>query len=372
MYFYFTLLLGLVTLLYSCKNDTKAQDTNTNQLDTVSQKRANDSILKLKELDKISVPEEISYSKIKITSSKDIAKILGKKEDSTEKEPTIQRKIIMALNRKDIRYIRVGDSLLVPSKFTNSQNHYSLFPEKYPEAVMIPKLIIVSNQYQAYSCYEYGKLVRFAPINSGKERTQTYPGRYYVTWKQRLRKSSLNEEWVLPFTLNFHKQAGNAFHEFDMPGRPVSHSCLRQLRYDAEWLFKWARGSKYDSLRKEIPKTGTPVLIVDAFDFRRKKYGPWIDLKSNKERPIKLPAKPLEFEEPYIPLSQIPKESRGYLSRFKNYKYGEDTLRARGIIREGVEIIPSVNFNLVRKQKEAEKKRKNKEQLESTIIKTNE
>lgn len=34
---------------------------------------------------------------------------------------------------------------------------------------------------------------------------------------------------ILPFTVNFHQYAGNAFHQFEMPGRPVSHSAVPNI-----------------------------------------------------------------------------------------------------------------------------------------------
>ena len=35
----------------------------------------------------------------------------------------------------------------------------------------------------------------------------------------------------------------------------------------------------------------------------------------------------------------------------ERYLYAEDTLRARGVIRDNVQLTPSVNFNELRKQK---------------------
>jgi lipoprotein-anchoring transpeptidase ErfK/SrfK len=124
---------------------------------------------------------------------------------------------------------------------------------------------------QSYACYEYGKLVRFAAANTGKERTPTFPGRYSMVWKQRLRISSLDETWEMPFTFNIHNEAGSAFHQFAMPGRPVSHSCIRQFLDDAEWLYNWGDKAIRDSTGW-IPHSGTTVIIIDYFDFNRKRY----------------------------------------------------------------------------------------------------
>jgi len=348
------LLLFLAFLtISSCNNDNKSEPKEE-LMDTVAVRKQNDSIDYAKKLKEFEFSDTIKYTRIKISSTKQLNELLPSDTGEVDKEaePLPKAQVIMTLNRKERRFIRVGDSIIVPEKNTGKTLDYSVFPRVYWEAANVPKIIILSNALQAYACYEKGKLVRYSPVNSGKEATQTYPGKYYLNWKQKLRTSSLNEEWELPYTFNFHKQAGNAFHQYDMPGRPVSHSCVRQMMHDAKWLFKWGRGSKYDSLRKEIPNTGTPVLIIDHFNYSRKRFGPWVELKSNKDGLLTLPKNPLGFEEPYIPLSQIPDESKGLMSRNPHIKFGEDTLRARGIIREGFEIAKSINFNKERKKKQ--------------------
>lgn len=352
----------------SCNSDSKSQPKEE-VADTLAIRKQKDSLEQVKKLKDFEPSEEIKYQRIRLNSIKQLNELLPRDTGEVDKEaePLPKTQVIMALNRKERRFFRLGDSIIVPEKNTGKTIDYSVFPRVYWEAIHIPKIIILSNALQAYACYEKGKLVRFSPVNSGKEKTQTYPGRYYLNWRQKLRKSSLNEEWELPYTFNFHKQAGNAFHQFDMPGRPVSHSCIRQMMHDAKWLYKWGRGSKYDSLRREIPKTGTPVLIIDVFDYSRKRYGPWADLKSNKDRILKLPKDPLNYEEPYIPLSQIPDESKGLMSRNPHIKYGEDTLRARGIIREDLEIAKSINFN-----KERKKKQKREALKKAQMLKENE
>ncbi|MFM7156526.1 MAG: L,D-transpeptidase, partial [Bacteroidota bacterium] len=190
------------------------------------------------------------------------------------KVDTIQNiayRAFITVNRKDLHYFRVGDTVMIPSVLSPNLTDYSIFPSEYHAADSIPKLIMVSNAWQSYACYEYGKLIRFAACNSGEERKATFPGKYALNWRHILRRSSLNSSWILPYTWNFHLQAGSAFHQFDMPGRPVSHSCIRQFRDDARWLFYWGEGAVRDSLkRRYIPFSGTPVIILDMFDFSRK------------------------------------------------------------------------------------------------------
>jgi hypothetical protein len=136
-----------------------------------------------------------------------------------------------------------------------------------------------------------------------------------------------------------------------MPGRPVSHSCIRQFRDDARWLFYWGEGAKRDTIkRRYIPFSGTPVIILDMFDFSRKKGGPWWDITDNSFK-IALPQDPMNTEEAWIPISQVPHSARGGLPNKERYIAAEDTLRIRGIIRDGVKLRASIQYS--RKKKPA-------------------
>ncbi|MBU3698811.1 MAG: L,D-transpeptidase [Candidatus Kapabacteria bacterium] len=266
-------------------------------------------------------------------------------------------KVMRLLNRKDFQYLRVGDTLVMPDTIMKDLKAYSVFPQYWEGGDTIPKIILVSNTWQAYACYEYGELVRFAACNTGEERKPSFPGRYAVYWRQRLRISSLNDEWKLPFTVNFHLQAGSAFHQFDMPGRPVSHSCIRQFIDDAEWLYRWVRVARKDTIRHTyISMSGTPVIILDVFNFARRRGGPWLELASNDTVGISLPADPMSVEEALIPISQVPKESRGSLRNIKRYLTADSVLKARGVIRPHVHLMESINYNERRAKKAAAKR----------------
>ena len=303
--------------------------------------------------------ELINYQKIKIKSKNHLSEIFAEKGFGITEEKV--SKILRTLNRKEKRFFRVGDSIIVPDKFHENLLAYSLFPQIYPASNDLPKIIMVSNKYQSYACYEFGKLVRFAACNSGKETTPTYPGRYALNWRERLHRSSLDETWIMPFTFNFHLWAGSAFHKFDMPGRPASHSCIRNFMEDAEWIYNWGKMADKDEKKRWIPFTGTPVIILDIFDFSRKRYGPWIEL-TNNQKLIELPEKPMDVEDALIPIKQIPVSSRGSLKNKNRYIYAEDTLRARGLIRPEVVLRTSVNFGALRKAKK-------EKQLQETLIK---
>jgi hypothetical protein len=301
-----------------------------------------------------SVPVPDSFPMIHYTSFavKDRAALDSiRKRFGNRKENMDAFRAITTLNRKEFGYIRVGDTIVVPDSVVSDLRAYSVFPVRYPGADTLPKLVIVSNALQSYACYEYGHLVRFAACNTGTESKPTLPGRYSMNWKERLRISSLNDNWKLPYTWNFHLYAGNAFHQFTMPGRPVSHSCVRQFMTDAEWLFSWGQGGSFDSTGHVKQFTGTPVIIVDVFDFSRKKGGPWLELASNRDGLIKLPDNPMGVEEALIPMSQVPVSARGSVGDRQRYLTAEDTLRARGIIRPEAHLSASIDYNRLREGK---------------------
>lgn len=347
----------------SCKKKDKSrlQDSNSvSKSDTVPQKPDLN-----KQYDSFPV---INYIRVHI-KDKQILNYIRKGKDPDDNYFNV--KVINTLNRKEFGYIRIGDTIVVPDTIIKDLRAYSIFPHYYEGAKDLPKIIMVSAKYQCYACYEYGKLVRFAAASTGKEKTQSYPGRYAVNHKTRLAKSSLDSNWIMPFTLVFHALAGSALHQFQMPGYPASHSCIRQFQTDAEWLFGWAKGARYEN-GKKLYMSGTPVIIIDNYDFRLKRRGLWNDFRTNKEIVLQLPEKPLEVEEALIPIVQIPVDARGMLHDRKRFVYAEDTLRARGIIREGVTLTPSVNFNKIRRDK-AERARREKmlkEEQESNIDNT--
>ncbi len=297
----------------------------------------------------------IKYNKIIIEDASHLNTI--KTDFNFEDNLSPEHRAITTLNRKEFRFFRIGDTIITPEIVNKDLRAYSVFPPCYEAGRDIPKIIFVSNKYQCYGCYEYGKLVYFSAANTGKERTPTFPGRYSLSWKELVRKSSLDSTWIMPYTWNFHLQAGNAFHQYDMPGRPVSHSCVRQFRADAKWLYKWGEGIKRDSTG-EVTKEGTTVIIIDVFDYARKKYGPWLELADNKSIYLELPDKPMEYEEALIPICQIPEDSRGSLKNRKRFEDAEQILRDRGVIRPQVNLIHTRNFNKERRLKEKERLKK--------------
>lgn len=263
-------------------------------------------------------------------------------KDFEKKKNYTKYRVLTTLNRKELRYFKIKEPIIVPDTFLTDLRAYSVFPMFYNGASNLPKIVIVSNLYQAYGCYEYGKLVRFSAVNTGKRSSPTYPGKYYVQWKERLRRSSFNENWIMPYTVNFHRLAGLAFHQFSMPGYPASHMCIRQFYEDAQWLFNWCEIPKKDSSGKLNPKSGTPVIVLDFYNFGIGKKK-WLELASNKDTLDYLPSNPIEVEEALIPIIHIPQELYPLLSRKerKRYETAYDTLVSRGVIPPNLKLTPS-------------------------------
>lgn len=303
--------------------------------------------------DSLQIFPEIHYQIITFTKQNELKKFL--KEHRKTKTDQTKYRVITTLNRKELRFFRTNQKIIVPDTYVSDLRAYSVFPTYYSGALNIPKLIVVSNAYQAYACYEYGKLVRFAAANTGKRSTPTYPGRYSLNWREKLRHSSFDEEWVMPFTWNFHLLTGSAFHQFEMPGYPASHMCIRQFKDDAEWLFYWGEGAKRNKNGSYIPFSGTPVIIIDYFDFEKNSKR-WLEVTSNKVKIDYLPPNPLEVEEALIPIVHIPPELRNIIPRKEKirYLYAEDTLRSQGVIQKGTRLTPSSSMK-INKEKQPEK-----------------
>ena len=175
----------------------------------------------------------------------------------------------------------------------------------------------------------------------------------------------------MPYTFNFHSEAGSAFHQFEMPGKPASHSCMRQFEDDAKWLFTWGVGLRKDSVTGKLrPMSGTPVIILDHYDFTPDKGYSWKYLKSNKDLFISLPKDPMAVAEALIPMCQIPTDARGNLRDYKRFVHAEDTLRAHGIIRPGVKLIETRNYNKERRIKALAKIKKEQKLLQQQQPKT--
>ena len=173
--------------------------------------------------------------------------------------------LLEKLNRADVAHLRRLPQLVVPSSWRTELEH-SPFPASYSAAKATPKLLVVDQPSQAFAAYEYGEQVHWGPVSSGRQAKPTPPGVFHLNWRARSRNSTLSGEWRLNWYFNFHNTRGLAFHEFDLPGVPASHACVRLLSRDAAWVFNWGQSWTLDE-KGQIRTTGTPVIILGAYAF---------------------------------------------------------------------------------------------------------
>src|SRR5690348_9763362 len=163
--------------------------------------------------------------------------------------------LLEKLNRADVKHLTRLPQLIVPNEW-RTELELSPFPAAYPAAQTTPKLIVVDQSSQAFAAYENGVQVRWGPISSGRQQKPTPSGVFYLNWRARTRASTLSGEWRLNWYFNFHNTRGLAFHEFDLPGVPMSHACVRLLARDAEWIYSWGESWTLDE-KGRIRTTGT-------------------------------------------------------------------------------------------------------------------
>jgi len=192
--------------------------------------------------------------------------------------------IILALNRIDRKNLKRKDSLVVPDTVITNWKYYSPFPLKVEEAYQIPKLIIVSQKVQAFAAYQLGNLVLWGPTSTGKEETPTPNGLFHTNWKAEETTSTFDDEWTLKWNFNLENFEGVALHQYEMPGYPASHSCVRLYEKDAKWIYNWAEQWIVTADEESILAYGTPVIIFDEYDFDSPK--PWKELVNDPESAI--------------------------------------------------------------------------------------
>ena len=180
----------------------------------------------------------------------------------------------LQVSRIDLQHVSNGDTLIVPDK-TDSLL-LSPYPLTLPAARAIPKLLLVSLRVQAFGAYDRGVLTRWGPTSTGRRDKPTPPGLYFVNWKSKERKSTIDEDWVLKWAVNLDSEEGIALHEYGLPGRPASHSCVRLAELDATWLYGWVDSWRVARNRKTITRKGTPVVVFGEFAYSGRR--PWMRL----------------------------------------------------------------------------------------------
>ena len=182
-------------------------------------------------------------------------------------------RLVLALNRIDFEHVWRSDTLIVPDTFLTDTARYCPFPVELPLITDIPKLILFSYYSQMFAAYECGNLVRWGPTSMGKRSTPTPTGLSFTNWKAKQTISTENPDWKLSWYFNLDNSRGVSLHQYDLPGFPASHACLRLYDEDAHWFYDWAeQWILIDD--HNIAAYGTPVIIFGAYPFGKRK--PWL------------------------------------------------------------------------------------------------
>jgi hypothetical protein len=194
--------------------------------------------------------------------------------------------IVQKLNRADLQHLDRLRTLVVPDVWLDDQLAYSPMPQHFPQGRQHRRVVIVYQPAQVFGAYEYGELVRWGPVSTGRRTDPTPTGLFHLNWRKQAHVSTIDPDWVMPWSFNFENRVGLAFHEQDLPGHPASHGCVRLLGEDARWLFDWADTWTLDPSGTRVLKLGTPVLILGEYDFAA--APPWQSLTSLSQ-PLTLP-----------------------------------------------------------------------------------
>ena len=173
---------------------------------------------------------------------------------------------VLRLNRVDAAHLAALDSLVVPDR-TAGFVAPSPFPLHVAAADSLGKLVLVSLRVQAFALVDSGRCIAWGPISSGAAPTPTPSGRFAVNWKLPVHVSTMDTSWVMRWCVNLDNREGTAFHQYDLPGRPASHCCVRLLEADARRLYDWVEEWSLSKDGRTVLVPGTAVWIAGAYDF---------------------------------------------------------------------------------------------------------
>ncbi|MGR8998929.1 MAG: L,D-transpeptidase [Gammaproteobacteria bacterium] len=194
-----------------------------------------------------------------------------------------QLRILEKINRADRQHLPKLPEIVVPGQWVHNELIYSPLPRNDLWAVKYAKALVVDQRIQAFGAYEYGRLVRWGPVSTGRRSRPTPPGFYHLNWRSRGRHSTVNPRWYMPWYFNFDNARGLSMHAYSLPGYPASHACVRLLEYDAKWLYDWGEQATVAADQRTILKYGTPVWIVGRYNY--KSTPPWRLLPGPSHRP---------------------------------------------------------------------------------------
>lgn len=262
--------LVLVIMLVKCKDEKPSNNPNT-IIDTTV--KTQDSLILLRD----TVPQLplINYKFISPPKQNRYKFLI-------EEYDTIGAKIILALNRLDEIFIRKPDSIVVPDTIINDKLLYSPFPKHLALLESVKKILLVDQRIQAFAAYEFGNLVNWGPTSTGKKSTPTPNGLFHTNWKSKKSISTDNPEWILKWYFNLDNFRGVSLHQYELPGYPASHACVRLLEEDAFWIYNWAEQWILTKDGEFVIAYGTPVIIYGEYNFKGVK--PWLLITTEPEK----------------------------------------------------------------------------------------
>lgn len=169
---------------------------------------------------------------------------------------------ILALNRID-KLKR--EPLVVPDTISEDFNIYAPFPHHIERIKDVKKIIFVSQKIQAFAAYENGNLAFWGPVSTGKESTPTPNGLFHTNWKAKKQISTDDPTWILYWNFNIINNKGVSLHQFELPGYPASHSCVRLLERSAYKIYNWAEQWILTPDGNSIKYYGTPVVLFGEY-----------------------------------------------------------------------------------------------------------
>ena len=254
--FKLTLFLFALALMVSCQNSKEKNEVE-----------------RPKPTRKYDKPQDFTYT-IWSLKNDSVRKVFKSKFSSSEITT------IVSLNRIDKNTLQKADTLIIPNKFDDDYLAYSAFPYTIKKLNDVPKIAIFSYPIQAYGLYEYGELVKWGPTSLGSKVHKTPTGLFFTNWKGEEVQSTVDDEWILRWNFNIENEEGVGWHQYELPGYPASHSCLRLLENDAKWMYDWADEWILKD-KNTVAAKGTPVIVFGEYDFDGK--SPWLHLVENSK-----------------------------------------------------------------------------------------
>ena len=200
------------------------------------------------------------------------------KEWLQKNESAANMEIAIAANRTDKAFFTKMDSVIIPTDMSGDIAFYLPFPVEVPSLENVDKILFFSYPTQTFAAYENGILTYTGPTNMGRKKDQTPTGLFFTNWKAEETISTFDDEWKLLWNFNIENKKGVGFHQYELPGYPVSHSCLRLQEKDAKYLYEWA--DQWVLADEENVKfKGTPVVVFGNYNFDAPK--PWLQLVKN-------------------------------------------------------------------------------------------